>query len=176
MKPDAPILHQHVRTKGVKGAEKPSNVIERLDLSMGDVEKGFAEADVIVEHEYDTKPMHQGYIEPQSCVATCTEDGQIELWCCTQAPWVYRDRLTGNPQDRPGEDSRHTVGNRRRFRRQDRFLRRAGGDPARAQGEAAGKDHAVAQRSVARHRPSFRHEFADQDGRDQGRQVHRRRG
>ncbi len=93
MKPDAPILHPHVRTKGVKGADKPSNVIERLDLSMGDVEKGFAEADVIVEHEYDTKPMHQGYIEPQSCVATCTEDGQIELWCCTQAPWVYRDRL-----------------------------------------------------------------------------------
>src|SRR6185312_8677723 len=30
----------------------------------------------------------------QSCVASCTEDGQIELWCCTQAPWVYRDRLT----------------------------------------------------------------------------------
>src|SRR5271168_1999970 len=82
MTPGAPILHQHVRTKG----------IERLDLAMGDVAKGFAEADVIVEREYDTKPMHQGYIEPQSCVATSTEDGQIELWCCTQAPWVYRDR------------------------------------------------------------------------------------
>ena len=93
MKADAPVLHPHVRTKGVKGADKPSNVIERLDLSMGDVEQGFAAADVIVEHEYDTKPMHQGYIEPQSCVATCTEDGQVELWCCTQAPWVYRDRL-----------------------------------------------------------------------------------
>jgi CO/xanthine dehydrogenase Mo-binding subunit len=93
MAPGAPILHDHVRTKGIKGADRPSNVIERLDLAMGDVEKGFAEADVIVEHEYDTKPMHQGYIEPQSCVASCTEDGQIELWCCTQAPWVYRDRL-----------------------------------------------------------------------------------
>jgi CO/xanthine dehydrogenase Mo-binding subunit len=93
MKPGAPVLHQHVRTKGIKGADQPSNVIERLDLAMGDVEKGFAEADVIVEREYDTKPMHQGYIEPQSCVATSTEDGQIELWCCTQAPWVYRDRL-----------------------------------------------------------------------------------
>jgi CO/xanthine dehydrogenase Mo-binding subunit len=93
MKPGAPVLHPHVRTKGIKGADQPSNVIERLDLAMGDVEKGFAEADVIVEREYDTKPMHQGYIEPQSCVATSTEDGQIELWCCTQAPWVYRDRL-----------------------------------------------------------------------------------
>jgi len=93
MKPGAPILHEHVRTKGIKDADKPSNVIERLDLAMGDVEKGFADADVIVEREYDTKPMHQGYIEPQSCVATATEDGQIELWCCTQGPWVFRDRL-----------------------------------------------------------------------------------
>jgi CO/xanthine dehydrogenase Mo-binding subunit len=94
MKPTAPILHEHVRTKGVKGADQPSNVIERLDLAMGDADAGFKEADVIVEHEYDTKPMHQGYIEPQGCVATCTEDGQIELWCCTQAPWVFRDRLS----------------------------------------------------------------------------------
>jgi CO/xanthine dehydrogenase Mo-binding subunit len=38
--------------------------------------------------------MHQGYIEPQGCVASTSEDGQIELWCCTQAPWVYRDRLS----------------------------------------------------------------------------------
>src|SRR5215467_3410212 len=94
MQPSAPILHDHVRTKGIKGADQPSNVIERLDLGIGDVEKGFVEADVIVEREYDTKPMHQGYIEPQSCVASCTEDGQIELWCCTQAPWVFRDRLS----------------------------------------------------------------------------------
>jgi CO/xanthine dehydrogenase Mo-binding subunit len=95
MKPEAPILHDHIRTKGVKdAAEKKTNVVERLELKMGDVEAGFAQADVIVEHEYDTKPMHQGYIEPQGCVATCTEDGQVELWCCTQGPWVFRDRLT----------------------------------------------------------------------------------
>src|ERR1700681_2255804 len=95
MKPDAPILHDHLRTKGVKdGADEKTNVVERLELKMADVEPGFAEADVIVEHEYDTKPMHQGYIEPQGCVATCTEDGQVELWCCTQGPWVFRDRLT----------------------------------------------------------------------------------
>src|SRR6267143_1034287 len=56
MKPDAPILHDHVRTKGIKGADQPTNVIERLDLAMGDADAGFKEADVIVEHEYDTKP------------------------------------------------------------------------------------------------------------------------
>ena len=94
MQPDAPILHDYMRTKGVKGADKPTNVVERYELGIGDVEAGFKEADVIVEREFDTKPMHQGYIEPQGCVASTTEDGQIELWCCTQAPWVYRDRLS----------------------------------------------------------------------------------
>ena len=96
MQPGAPILHDYLRTKGVKGpdAEKPTNVVERYELGLGDVDAGFAEADVIVEHTFDTKPMHQGYIEPQSCIASYSDDGQVELWCCTQAPWVYRDRLT----------------------------------------------------------------------------------
>src|SRR5205807_8097860 len=51
MRPGAPVLHDHVRTKGVKGADQPTNVIERLELGMGETEKGFAEADVIVERE-----------------------------------------------------------------------------------------------------------------------------
>ncbi len=94
MRPDAPILHDHLRTKGVDGAEHmPTNVVERLDLAMGDVAQGFAEADVVVEREFDSKPMHQGYIEPQGCVANCNEDDQIELWCCTQGTHVFRDRL-----------------------------------------------------------------------------------
>src|SRR5205807_626655 len=73
----APVLHPHIRTKGIKGADNETNIVERLDLAMGDVAQGFKEADVIVEREFHTKPMHQGYIEPQSCVASVTEDGQI---------------------------------------------------------------------------------------------------
>lgn len=96
MKPDAQILHDYLRTKGIKGpdSERPTNVVERHVLGLGDVAAGFAQADVIVEHVFDTKPMHQGYIEPQSCIASYSDDGQVDLWCCTQAPWVYRDRLT----------------------------------------------------------------------------------
>ncbi len=95
MKPDAPILHDYIRTKGLdEPSDKPTNVTERMVSKMGDVEKGFAEADFIVERHFDSKPMHQGYIEPQGCVADYSEDGQVELWCCTQAPFVYRDRLS----------------------------------------------------------------------------------
>jgi CO/xanthine dehydrogenase Mo-binding subunit len=95
MKPGAPILHDYLRTKGLdEPSDEPTNVTERMVSKMGDVEKGFAEADFIVERHFDSKPMHQGYIEPQGCVADYSEDGQVELWCCTQAPFVYRDRLS----------------------------------------------------------------------------------
>ena len=95
MKPGAPILHDHIRTKGLdEPNDEPTNVTERMVSKMGDIEKGFADADFIVEREFDSKPMHQGYIEPQGCVAEYSKDGQVELWCCTQAPFVYRDRLS----------------------------------------------------------------------------------
>ena len=95
MKSDAPILHDYLRTKGDDAAgDKPTNVVEKLELSMGDVAKGFAEADFVIEREFDSQPMHQGYIEPQGCVASYSEDGQIELWCTTQGTHVFRDRLS----------------------------------------------------------------------------------
>ncbi len=94
IKPDAPILHKDLRTKGMDDApDKPTNIIQRAEWAKGDVEKGFAEADLIIEREFDTKPMHQSYIEPLGCIADYTEDGQIELWTCTQAHFVYRSRL-----------------------------------------------------------------------------------
>jgi CO/xanthine dehydrogenase Mo-binding subunit len=92
---DAPILHDYLRIKGMEGAEnKRTNVVERLELKMGDVEAGFKQADVIVEREFKTRPIHQGYIEPQGCVANYTEDGQTELWCCTQGHFVVRAQVS----------------------------------------------------------------------------------
>ena len=96
MAPGAPILHDHLRTKGVKdAADKRTNVVERLELGRGDVAEGFAQADVIVEREFRTRPIHQCYIEPQGCVANAGEDGQVELWCSTQGHFVVRDQVCG---------------------------------------------------------------------------------
>ena len=95
MQPGAPILHEHLRTEGIKGAEdKPTNVVERQEFAMGDVQGGFRQADVVIEHEFRTSPIHQGYIEPQACVASFTEAGRVELWCSTQAPFPMRENLS----------------------------------------------------------------------------------
>ena len=48
-----------------------------MELKRGDVEQGFAEADVVVEREFRTPTVHQGYIEPHACVARVGEDGRV---------------------------------------------------------------------------------------------------
>ncbi len=64
---------------------------------------GFAEADVVVEREFDTQPVHQGYIEPHACLASVSEDGQAELWCTTQGQFIVRSfcaKLLGMEQSK----------------------------------------------------------------------------
>jgi CO/xanthine dehydrogenase Mo-binding subunit len=95
--PGAPILHADLVTKGRPAAgtpatKGPTNIAGRIELKRGNVEQGFAEADVIVEREFRTATVHQGYIEPHACVARSAEDGQVVVWCSTQGPFLVRDQ------------------------------------------------------------------------------------
>src|SRR5438093_7400168 len=91
MRPGAPLLHDDLFTAGVEPKpDKPSNIAKRVEITLGDVDAGFAKADVIVEREFKTAPVHQGYIEPHAALATVSEDGTAELWCCTQGHYIVR--------------------------------------------------------------------------------------
>lgn len=91
MEPEAPILHDDLITEGVDPKpDKASNVVKRVEIGQGDIEAGFDEADIVVEREFDTKAVHQAYIEPHSCVGSVSEDGQAELWCTTQGQYTVR--------------------------------------------------------------------------------------
>jgi CO/xanthine dehydrogenase Mo-binding subunit len=90
--PGAPILHADMVTKGQHGATAPSNVAARMELKRGDLDKGFASADVVIEREFRTPTVHQGYIEPHACVARYGEDGRAVVWCSTQGPHAVRDQ------------------------------------------------------------------------------------
>ncbi|MEC8562385.1 MAG: xanthine dehydrogenase family protein molybdopterin-binding subunit [Pseudomonadota bacterium] len=88
---DAPILHDHLRTDGDENAaDTPTNVAKRIEFLKGDLDAGWAEAEVVVEGSFTTKPVHQGYIEPHAAVASATEDGQVQLWCSTQGQFNVR--------------------------------------------------------------------------------------
>jgi CO/xanthine dehydrogenase Mo-binding subunit len=85
MAPDAPLLFEDMITRGIEPARsKPSNISKRLEFTLGDLEQGFAEADIIVEKEFKTAAVHQAYIEPHACAARVDADGQAEIWTATQ--------------------------------------------------------------------------------------------
>src|SRR4029453_9337036 len=67
MQPGAPLLHDDLFTMGADPKpQKPSNIAKRIEIKQGDVEAGFKLADVIIERELKTAPVHQGYIEPHA--------------------------------------------------------------------------------------------------------------
>ena len=92
MRPDAPVLHDSIFTEGVEPKpSKPSNIARRHEFGHGDLAKGFAEADFIVERTFRTEASHQGYIEPHACLANLRADGSGEIWVCTQGPYMVRN-------------------------------------------------------------------------------------
>ena len=94
MEDGAPLLHSNMRTDrfGNTG-EKPTNIANHILHKHGDLEKGFAEADVVVEREFRTEMVHQGYIEPHSSTAVYKPDGTVEVWTSTQGPFDIRSQV-----------------------------------------------------------------------------------
>jgi CO/xanthine dehydrogenase Mo-binding subunit len=91
--PNAPLLHETMVTKGQKPEpSQPSNVASRMELKRGDADQGFASADVVIEREFRTPMVHQGYIEPHACIARYGQDGRATVWCSTQGPFAVRDQ------------------------------------------------------------------------------------
>ena len=94
MKDDAPLLHDDLRTDEMgKPGDKPTNVAAHLRFEKGDVEAGFRQADVVVEREFQTASVHQGYIEPHAVVAMWNEDGRLKLWTSTQGSFNCRQQV-----------------------------------------------------------------------------------
>ena len=102
MKDDAPVLHErlansqnvNIRPGGLRDdddAGKATNISNHFVFELGDAEKGFKEADIIVEREYRTATVHQGYIEPHSATAMWGEDGKLTVWCSSQGHFQIRD-------------------------------------------------------------------------------------
>lgn len=95
MEPDAPLVHEDMYTTegGERVGDKPSNIADHTVMTRGDVEKAFKEADVVLEKTYKTQMVHQGYIEPQACVAQVAPDGKATVWTTTQGSFMMRTEL-----------------------------------------------------------------------------------
>jgi CO/xanthine dehydrogenase Mo-binding subunit len=94
MRDDAPLLHDDLVTESLgQPTGKHSNVAKHIQFRHGDVEKGFAAAAVVVEREFTTATVHQGYIEPHNATALWNADGSVTIWCSTQGAFTVRAQV-----------------------------------------------------------------------------------
>ena len=97
MQPDAPRLHEDVAA--YDGAPKKRlaldvhNGLTRLAWKKGDVERGFREADLVLEHTFRIPARHQGYIEPHAGIVAVAPDGKVQAWISAKNPFGVRSQL-----------------------------------------------------------------------------------
>jgi CO/xanthine dehydrogenase Mo-binding subunit len=94
MREDAPLLNESRHTKTLMTgqlSEKPSNIATYNKFQGGDLAAAFAEADAVVEREFTTTMVHQGYIEPHNSTANWNSDGTITIWTSTQGSFAVRN-------------------------------------------------------------------------------------
>jgi CO/xanthine dehydrogenase Mo-binding subunit len=92
--PDAPLVHEAWQSyRAPENLGRRGNIANYAEVKVGDVERGFAEADHIFEGRYEVAMAHQGYIEPHVAVAKVDPDGKITVWTTTQGQFTIRNYL-----------------------------------------------------------------------------------
>ncbi len=83
-RPDAPRVHED---------HPAGNMLAELHVRRGDVERGFAEAEVVIEQTYQTPMIDHAFLEPECAVARRGEDGRLEVYVGSQIPHADRDQI-----------------------------------------------------------------------------------
>jgi CO/xanthine dehydrogenase Mo-binding subunit len=95
MKPDAVRIHDDVsKYQGVPEpvAAEP-NTMSHIIWQKGNAGDGFKHAEVVIEHEFTTSAVHQGYLEPHACIANVDESGRLQVWDANKMPFRQQNQL-----------------------------------------------------------------------------------
>lgn len=100
---------QHVIDDPVKAREpgavqlhETGNLLKHIKVRKGDVEKGFADSDIVIEHTYHTSMTDHAFIEPECSIARVNENGRMEVYVGSQIPYSDRKQVAdalGWPED-----------------------------------------------------------------------------
>jgi xanthine dehydrogenase molybdenum-binding subunit len=94
MAPDAPVIHENlVPGAFIRPMDEFLPNAGRMQMGRGDPAKGFAEADLVLEREFTTATIHQGYIESHISTVNWDENDRITIWTPTQGTYHVRDHL-----------------------------------------------------------------------------------
>jgi CO/xanthine dehydrogenase Mo-binding subunit len=85
MEPGAPVLHPRAQEyQGIYPYIRHGNVCMEARLSLGDLDRGYAQADRIIEDTYRLRAVHQAPLEPHACLAELDHSGRLTIWTGTQ--------------------------------------------------------------------------------------------
>ncbi|PYM36210.1 MAG: hypothetical protein DME15_04560, partial [Candidatus Rokuibacteriota bacterium] len=102
--PGAPLVHEAWQSyTAIPILHRDGNVCNRARIVVGDIERGFEEADRIFEHRFRTGMVHQGYTEPRAAVAQWDSSGTVTVWSNTQLPFEVQNTLAEILQTPPSK-------------------------------------------------------------------------
>lgn len=87
---DAPRLHDEPEYVNFADSDPSRNLAAHIRIDIGDVERGFAEADVVIEGEYTVPKVQQAHIEPHVVVTYWDENDRLVIQTSTQVPFHAR--------------------------------------------------------------------------------------
>ena len=91
LKPDAPQLHRHRRPSDIHPElSTEGNLISHHQIRKGDMEAGWAAAEVIVEGEYRTPAQEHAYLQPEAGLAYIDDQGRVTVMAAGQ--WTWEDQ------------------------------------------------------------------------------------
>ncbi len=93
MEPDAPVIHDEPEYVDFADSDAKRNLAARIHIDIGDVEKGFQEADYVFEGVYEVPKVQQAHIEPHVAVTYWDEDDRLVIRTSTQVPFHVRRQL-----------------------------------------------------------------------------------
>ncbi len=79
--------------EGAPPVHEDGNLLKHIKVRKGDIERGFAEADVIVEREYHTPFIEHAYLEPEAGVGIVDEDDNVTIYVGSQIPFADRKEV-----------------------------------------------------------------------------------
>ena len=93
MRPGAPILHDRGPEARIDDAQR--NIVAQVHSHIGNVDDGFAEADVVHEATYVTQRVQHAHLETHCAIGWLDEHGRLNLRSSTQTPYLTRRALCG---------------------------------------------------------------------------------
>lgn len=91
MKPGAPIIHDEEESYGIYDPSR--NIAAHIDTELGDVDKGFEQADLVVENDFEVQYQQHTCLEPHVTICFFDEDRRLVVRTSTQIPYHCRRML-----------------------------------------------------------------------------------